>query len=68
MEPLMNSQFNSTQEQLANSLTNQLKEVSDALLEFSPSRTQAEQLREQLSDLLNRLEQCRANHIQDLER
>ncbi|WP_164078374.1 hypothetical protein [Alteromonas facilis] len=42
---------------ISDSLQRQLKEVSDSLLSFSASRTEAENLRVQLKDLLQRLEE-----------
>ncbi|WP_164084648.1 hypothetical protein [Alteromonas flava] len=43
----------------SDSLQEKLKEVSDSLLNFSASRMEAEHLREQLRDLLARLEEPR---------
>ena len=39
------------------SLHQQLKEVSDSLRNFSPSRAEAENLREQIQGLLTRLDE-----------
>ena len=46
----------SAQENVQVSLTRQLKQVSDALINFSPTQAQAEQLRSQLVELLSQLD------------